>query len=218
MSSIVLVRHGEAEGNQHHRLIGWSDVPLTPVGHRQAELVATRLSEAGVDRIVTSDLRRTVETARPLAQAIGLEPLADPRLREIDNGDWTGLTPAEVAVGWPEIWQAYVSGADVDRPGGERWADVRSRVVEALEEHLAGEGLTVMFSHGGPLVLAASWASGVSVSGNVFRGPLAAVENASLCTIVAGPRLLGYNDVGHLRAVPHADVPYAPVAEDDSPH
>jgi probable phosphoglycerate mutase len=218
MGSIVLVRHGEAEGNQHHRLIGWSDVGLTPLGHHQAELVAARLSEANVDRIVTSDLRRTMETARPLAEAIGLEPLPDPRLREIDNGEWTGLTPAEVADGWPDIWHSYVAGTDVDRPGGERWADVRGRVVEALQEHLSGDGLTVVFSHGGPLVIAASWASGVTVTGNVFRGPLAAAENASMCTIVAGPRLLAYNDVGHLMPVPIADVPYAPVSEDDETH
>ena len=218
MGSIVLVRHGEAEGNQHHRLIGWSDVGLTAVGHRQARSVARRLAEAGVSRIVASDLKRTMQTARPLADAVGLEPLPDPRLREIDNGAWTGLTPSEVAAGWPEVWQSYVGGVDVDRPGGERWGDVRRRVVEALEEHLSADGLTVVFSHGGPLVIAASWASGVRVSGNVFRGPLAAAENASLCTIVNGPRLLGYNDVGHLRPVPHVDVPYAPVNKDDTTH
>jgi probable phosphoglycerate mutase len=215
MGSVVLVRHGEAEGNQHHRLIGWSDVGLTSVGQRQAELVADRLSRAGVDRIVTSDLRRTVQTAMPLAEAIGIEPIPDPRLREIHNGEWTGLTPVEVSSGWPEIWQRYVDGSDVDRPGGERWADVRTRVVEAMTEHLARDGLTVVFSHGGPLVIAASWASGVTVTGNVFKGPLAASENASLCTIVTGPRLLGYNDVGHLRPVASTDVPYAPVTSDE---
>lgn len=214
MGSVVLVRHGEAEGNQHHRLIGWSEVGLTATGHSQARLLADRLSSAPIRRIVSSDLRRTLETAAPLASALGLEPILDSRFREIHNGEWTGLTPEEVAHRWPTIWQRYVDGHDVDRPGGERWSDVRSRVIGALQEHLDSDGVTVVFSHGGPLVIAAAWASGIQVTGNVFKGPIASAENASLCTIVSGPRLLGYNDVGHLRPIATVDIPYAPVEPD----
>ena len=214
MSSVILVRHGEAEGNQHHRLIGWSDVGLTDAGHRQAQSVADRLALAPVRRIVSSDLRRTVETAAPLAATVGMDLVLDPRFREIDNGEWTGLTPDEVADGWPDLWHRYVDGDDVDRPGGERWADVRARVTGGLEEFLACDGITVVFSHGGPLVISAAWASGIALRGNVFKGPLAAAENASLCTIVPGPRLLGYNDVGHLRPIATVDIPYASTQPD----
>jgi len=217
MGSVVMVRHGEAEGNQHHRLIGWSEVGLTEAGHLQARLVAERLVRAPVRRVVSSDLRRTVETAAPLARALGIEPVLDPRFREIHNGEWTGLTPDEVSDGWPDIWQSYVEGHDVDRPGGERWSDVRARVVDGLGELLTSDGVTVVFSHGGPLVIAAAWASGIVVNGNVFKGPLASAENASLCTIVAGPRLLGYNDVGHLHPIATMDVPYA-AGEPDTEH
>jgi probable phosphoglycerate mutase len=218
MGSVVMVRHGEAEGNRHHRLIGWSEVGLTEAGHLQARLVADRLVRAPVRRVVSSDLRRTVETAAPLASALGIEPVLDPRFREIHNGEWTGLTPDEVSNGWPDIWQSYVDGHDVDRPGGERWSDVRARVVGGLEELLASDGVTVVFSHGGPLVIAAAWASGIVLNGNVFKGPLASAENASLCTIVAGPRLLGYNDVGHLQPIAAVDVPYAAVEPDTDHH
>ena len=214
MGSVVLVRHGEAEGNRHHRLIGWSDVGLTDTGRHQARLVAERLARAPIARIVSSDLRRTIETAAPLVQALGMEPALDARFREIDNGDWTGLTPEEVSNGWSEMWQRYLDGHDVDRPGGERWSDVRTRVVDGLEELLASQGVTVVFSHGGPLVIAAAWASGVEVAGNVFKGPLASADNASLCTIVDGPRLLGYNDVGHLQPMATVDIPYASVEPD----
>lgn len=214
MGSVILVRHGEAEGNREHRLIGWSDVGLTNAGHQQARLVADRLARAPVSRIVSSDLRRTTETAAPLAQALGMEAILDARFREIHNGAWTGLTPQEVSESWTEMWQRYVDGHDVQRPGGERWSDVRARVTEGLDEFLAADGTTVVFSHGGPLVIAAAWASGVVVSGNVFKGALASAENASLCTIVAGPRLLGYNDVGHLRPIAEVDIPYAAVEPD----
>lgn len=218
MGSVILVRHGEAEGNRHHRLIGWSEVGLTDAGHRQAQLVADRLSRAPITRIVSSDLRRTVETAAPLAKVLAMEPALDPRFREIHNGDWTGLTPDEVSDGWTEMWQRYLDGHDVDRPGGERWADVRARVIDGLEDLLAADGVTVVFSHGGPLVIAAAWASGIDVTGNVFKGPLASAENASLCTIVDGPRLLGYNDVGHLQPIASVDIPYAAVEPERRRH
>lgn len=215
MGSVILVRHGEAEGNRHHRLIGWSEVGLTDAGRHQARMVADRLSQAPVHRIVSSDLRRTVETAAPLAKALDMEPVLDSRFREIDNGEWTGLTPDEVSNGWTEVWQRYLDGHDVVRPGGERWSDVRARVISGLEELLAADGVSVVFSHGGPLVIAAAWASGVDLKGNVFKGPIASAENASLCTIVAGPRLLSYNDVGHLHPIPMFDVPYAAVEPDE---
>ena len=194
MGSVILVRHGEAEGNRHHRLIGWS-IPA-------AIMYANSL----------------VVTAAPLSETLGMAPVLDPRFREIDNGDWTGLTPEEVSSGWTELWQRYLDGHDVDRPGGERWADVRARVIDGLGELLACDGVTVVFSHGGPLVIAAAWASGIEIVGNVFKGPIASADNASLCTIVEGPRLLGYNDVGHLWPIASVDIPYAPVEPGSRPH
>lgn len=215
MGRIVLVRHGEAEGNRHHRLIGWSDVGLTAVGHEQAALVARRLRATDVTRIVASDLRRTMQTAEPLVRTLHVTAHPEPRLREIDNGAWTGFSPEQVASKWPELWQRYVDGEDVPRPDGERWADVRRRVVSAIEDYLAEDGTTVIFTHGGPVVISAAWASGVQMEGNVFKGAIGPAENTSLCTIVSGPRLVGYNDVGHLGAIADIDIPYAPVTEND---
>ena len=211
MGTVILVRHGEADGNSTHRLIGWADVALTPTGREQARRLADRLASAPIDRIVSSDLRRATETARPLVEATGVGLDTDPRLREIDNGDWTDLAPQEISLKWAEMWRAYTDGEDVHRPNGERWVEVRERVIEAVAGLLAQDGLTVVFTHGGPLLLSAYWASGTTVEGNIFKGPLAPALNASVCTIVDGPRILGYNDVGHLSAVASLDIPYAPV-------
>lgn len=213
MGRIVLIRHGEAEGNLQHRLIGWSDVGLTAVGREQAIRVADRLSTTDVARIVSSDLRRTMETADPLARRLGLSPQPEPRLREIDNGAWTGFSPEEVEGRWPELWQRYVGGEDVPRPDGERWSDVRRRVVAAVQEYLELEGTTIIFTHGGPVVISAAWASGVHIEGNVFRGAIGSAENTSLSTIVPGPTLIGYNDIGHLQAIADREIPYAPVTD-----
>lgn len=211
MGTVILIRHGEAEGNLTHRLIGWSDVALTPKGNQQATLVARRLADLPIDRLISSDLLRTRQTATPIAQATGLDLVTDERIREIDNGVWTGLEPAEILEGWPEIWTRYTGGEDVDRPDGERWADVAERVVGAVNEYLAFEGVSVLVTHGGPALITAAWAAGVPLRGNIFKGPLVSADNTSLCTVTSGPRLVGYNDVGHLADLAKIDLPYSPV-------
>lgn len=220
MSLAVVVRHARAAGNDVHRFIGQSDVPLAPEGREQSRLLAARLAAAGPDRIVSSDLGRCLDTIGPLAEATGLTVEPDPRLREVANGEWTGLLPEEIAERWPDLWHRYRTGEDVRRPGGEQWSGVRARVRDALEEIRAGGGeLVVVVTHGGPAILAAEWALQMELTGNVFRGALGAVRNASITTIdLSGPRLLGFNDTGHLGpALVDAEVPYAAVTEPDRP-
>lgn len=208
MSTIILVRHGEAAGNKEHRFIGQADVPLSEAGHRQARRVADRLAGSGVGRIVASDLQRAVDTARPLAERLGLTIEQDPRLREIANGQWSNLLASEIEASWPDAWARYQGGEDVERPDGERWRDVQTRVVEALVE-IASDGPAVVFTHGGPTLLAAVWAASLQAPGNIFRGPLAPVANGSLTTISVKPRrLVALNDIGHLGEVtPDGDLP-----------
>ena len=213
MGTLLVVRHGRAEGNTVHRLIGQSDTPLDELGRRQAERLADRLGRLGVTRIISSDLSRAVDTVRPLAARLGLEPATDRRLREIDNGEWTGLLPDEIVERWPDLWRSYASGIDVARPGGERWADVRARVRAFLRDLGDPDGVTVIATHGGPSLLIVEWALGISLPGNVFAGVVQSPDNASVTTILLpGPRLVGYNDVGHLdEPVPDTTPPYAPV-------
>lgn len=215
MGTLLVVRHGRAEGNTVHRLIGQSDTALDELGRRQATLLADRLEKSGVDRIVSSDLSRALDTVRPLAERIGVEPETDPRLREIDNGQWTGLLPTEIENRWPDLWRAYSSGVDVARPGGERWADVRARVRAFLHDLGDPEGVTVIATHGGPSLLIVEWALGIALKGNVFAGVVQSPDNASVTTILQpGPRLVGFNDVGHLdEPVPDVRQPYAPVTD-----
>jgi probable phosphoglycerate mutase len=207
---LSVIRHGQAEGNTSHRLIGWADVPLDEVGRNQADIVGRRLVSAGVERIVSSDIARARQTAAPLAEMLGLEVELDPRLREIDNGDWTGLLPAEIEARWPELWHAYVGGEDVDRPGGERWCDVRQRIRQCMEELTTDSRFTAVFTHGGPIMLAAEWALDIVLPGNIFRGVLAAPANTSITSVDEG-KLVTYADAGHLGAISRIDVPYAPV-------
>ncbi|MDH3539994.1 MAG: histidine phosphatase family protein [Acidimicrobiia bacterium] len=198
-----LVRHGEAVGNTEHRFIGQSDVPLSAVGREQAEAVSVYLSRAGITHIVSSDLVRCLDTAAPLADRLGLEPRFDVRLREIANGLWSGLLPAEIRTGWPDLWQRYRHGEDVPRPEGERWADVRTRSLEALADlaGLGGDAVVAVFTHGGPLVLLAMEALGLEPGGSVFAGPLGPAANCGITSIRwldQGAVLEAYNATGHL--------------------
>jgi probable phosphoglycerate mutase len=211
MARLVLVRHGQAKGNDEHRFIGQTDVPLTDLGRRQAEAVGHRLRTVDISRIVSSDLVRATDTAAEIAAVSGRIIETDPAVREIHNGEWAGLTPQEIAEGWPDMWNRYRGGEDVPRPGGERWADVRQRMLGAVEGLLADDGVTVVVSHGGPIIITAHWAAAQTVEGNVFRGPFGAVQNAALTVIDPGPKLTAFNDVGHLAAFADLEVPDAPV-------
>ena len=218
MTKVLIVRHGHAQGNAEHRFIGQTDVPLDDVGRTQADALARRLHSSPIDRIVSSDLRRAMDTIQPLAEAIDVPIERDPRLREINNGEWSGLLPAEIERRWPALWVAYRTGEDVLRPGGEQWAAVRERAVTAVREHARTGSVIVLCTHGGPALNLALWAAGIPSGGNIFMSRLGALGNTSITTIEvdansgAEVRLLGFNDLGHLHgATPDRRFPFDPV-------
>lgn len=214
MGLAFVVRHAHAAGNLDHRFIGQQDVDLDELGRAQMAALTNRLSTLPITHIVSSDLGRAIDTITPTAARLGLAVETDARLREISNGEWTGLLPADIARQWPDLWSAYVAGADVRRPGGETWADVRRRSIEAVLDHASDDGLIVICTHGGPSLALAAWAAGIRWDGNIFLGPMAAVGNTAITTIeLPGPRLIGFNDVGHLEGqVPDVRMPFNPVA------
>jgi probable phosphoglycerate mutase len=207
MRTVLVIRHARAAGNSEHRFIGQSDVPLDAIGLLQTAALTDRLATLPITHIVSSDLTRSMDTVRDLSGRLGIAIEPDPRLREIDNGEWTGLLPAEIAERWPSLWSAYVAGEDVNRPGGESWHRVLERATQAITEHAAShdpEGVLLIATHGGPALSAAMWAAGIAPGGNIFRRGLGPVGNTGITTIeLTGPtlstrRLVGFNDLGHL--------------------
>lgn len=129
---IVLVRHGETIGESSIRFHGRNDVPLSDVGRSQMRSVAMRLDGRVFDLVLTSPLARARESAEIAAPAVA--PQVDPRLREIDFGEWEGLTAEEIEARDPELfreWQRRL--ADFDYPGGEVRSKFRERVAESAE-------------------------------------------------------------------------------------
>jgi broad specificity phosphatase PhoE len=101
MGSLLFARHGETDWNREGRWQGHADVPLNALGRKQARELATRLADASLTVVYSSDLRRALETAEIVARALRLEVVAEPGLREIDVGSWSGLTHDEIAARFP---------------------------------------------------------------------------------------------------------------------
>ena len=158
---LVLVRHGESATNAANVFTGWSDPPLTEIGRDEAGRVAHRLLTAGLrpDRVFSSVLDRSVETARIILDVMGApEPrlAAHPALNERDYGALTGLNKAEAATryGAEQVRQWRRSYA-IAPPEGESLRDTAARVLAyyvhvMLPAALAG-GTTLVVSHGNSL-------------------------------------------------------------------
>jgi probable phosphoglycerate mutase len=155
---VVLVRHGQTAWNAEGRAQGHADVGLDDTGRAQAEALAPVIAGLDPALLVTSDLARARETAALLEKETGLTAIEDPRWREYDLGERTGLTLAEFGErlgtkfdGW---WDVH---AHVEVPGSETSDDVAARVVPAFEELLErlSEGETaVVVTHGASLRIA----------------------------------------------------------------
>jgi broad specificity phosphatase PhoE len=158
---LLLVRHGQATANAAGLLLGRSDVPLTAVGRSEVSALARRLGP--VRRVVSSPLRRAVDTAEALG--LGLPVEIDERWVEIDYGEHEGRPLDGVPA---EIWRRWRTDPEYRPREGESLADVGRRVRAACEELLAapdaparsGEGDVVVVSHVSPIKAAVAWALG----------------------------------------------------------
>lgn len=148
--TLVLVRHGESEGNIRRIMQGHLDLPLTDAGREQARLVAARLASMPVAAIYSSPLSRSFETAQAIAGRCAVEVQAVAALREGGWGEAQGLTWTEVAARWD------ISGgrplAEVI-PGAETPESLRSRAAAAVDELLDrhASDLAVCVTHAGTL-------------------------------------------------------------------
>ena len=151
MTTVYLIRHAEAEGNVYHRFHGWYNSVITGNGYRQIEALSRRFAGERIDAVYSSDLFRTMTTARAIYQPRGLELHADPDLREIGGGVWEDRT-------WGQIHRDNAASLDAFSradpawhvQGSETYGAVQMRMTAALRRIAAAhEGQTVaVFSHG----------------------------------------------------------------------
>ncbi|MFB9909097.1 bifunctional RNase H/acid phosphatase [Allokutzneria oryzae] len=152
---LVLLRHGQTQLSVERRYSGRGDAVLTEEGQRQAVVAARRLAKLDdVAAVVSSPLTRTVQTARAVADALGVEPTTLDGLTETDFGAWEGLTFAEAAERDPELHRSWLADTSVTPPGdGESFDAVHRRVRRCRDDLIARHGgsTIVVVSHVTPI-------------------------------------------------------------------
>lgn len=153
MARLLLVRHGKTEWNETGRYQGISDIGLSAEGMRQAEALRERLAGEEIDAIYCSDLKRAVQTARPIASGRELEIVLCKELREMNFGEFEGLTFAEIGERYPDNDWWAARDADMELPGGESISQLTARVDQFLTRLSQGnEAETVLVvAHGGTI-------------------------------------------------------------------
>jgi broad specificity phosphatase PhoE len=154
---IMLLRHGESEGNAAGRMQGRSDYPLSALGREQAALAAEFLATRGQPfaAVYASPLKRAFETASIVAErGVRPEPIVDEDLPEIGAGTLEGLNQAEIRERHPEFMsRALIETADFSSYGGESYAEVQARVRRVLtrleERHRSAGERLLLVGHGG---------------------------------------------------------------------
>lgn len=203
VTELLLLRHGVTAWNRLRRFQGHIDIPLDEDGHRQARLAASRLADEPIAAVYTSDLSRAVQTAEPIAQALGLQLRIEPELRERHYGVFEGMDHASIEREHPDAYRRW-RAREPDFPlpgGGETLRTFSARIEAALHRlvvHHPGERV-VAVTHGGVLDCVYRIASGLDISAP--RGH--ELLNASLNRVVWDGqrfRLRDWADVAHLES------------------
>jgi len=152
MIQMMMVRHGQTDGNIQGLYQGRTDVDLNKVGREQAAKLAQRLSSEKIDCIYSSNLKRAVQTAEAVARPHGMAVILRQDIREIDVGDLEGMTVDEIERKYGsqrELWE----NNNWCPPGGESLAQLNTRVSQFVEDILQKhEGTTILVvAHGGTL-------------------------------------------------------------------
>lgn len=153
---IVLVRHGETDWNAIGRWQGHAPVPLNDTGLQQSAALGAYLARNGfpIGTLYSSDLKRAMQTAGEIGAALDLPVQPEPRLREIDLGEWQGLTREESSTWDPERFASYERDwRDTSTPNGESRREVQTRARVAFDDLVARhpDQTIAIVTHGGTL-------------------------------------------------------------------
>lgn len=149
--ALYLMCHGDSRQDDVRRYIGQTGLPLNEKGIEQAKYWQKRLSPVSFHRIYCSDLARSLESARIIAQNREISMRSLPELREINLGAWEGLTVAEVRRRFPgEYERRGENFSDYRPPHGESFSDLRGRIVPVFERIVREmEGNVLIVAHAG---------------------------------------------------------------------
>ncbi len=201
---VLLIRHGQSQGNAEGRFGGHTATPLSARGRRQAEKTADVLSSEPFSAIFSSDLPRAVETAMPLARLTGLDVERTEAFRERGIGVMEGLTFEDAAAFHPEQYAALIR-RDFDHVlhGGESYRQMLDRAArqldQAVEQYRGGR--IAVFSHTGTICILALHLMG-ALGAMELRPVWIATANCGITRFELRSdgfvRVLAINDTNHL--------------------
>jgi probable phosphoglycerate mutase len=201
-TTVLLVRHGESAPAHPDRpfplVDGHGDPPLDPVGHEQARRLADRLQHERIDAIYVTNLCRTLQTAAPTAERLGLDPIVEPDLREVYLGEWEGgQFRVRAAAGDPVFEEIFRHERWDVIPGAEALEEFDRRCARGLARIVSAhpDGRVMVVAHGGVIGHLLHQVSGAR------RFAFSGADNASISEIVVHEQrtvLRRFNDVAHL--------------------
>ena len=199
---LLLARHGQTEWHRDNRYVSRTDIGLSETGHKEAQMLAHRAAEESPDLILCSPLKRARMTARPAAEACGVDFEIDERLRELDFGEWEGKTFAEIREETPDLPELFQESAKHGFPGGEPLSEGAGRFLKVFTDlHGSHGGKTVLIvTHNTLLRLGLCRMLGIELG--QYRRFLPRVLNAAVSEVRFGSRggaLYSFNDAGHIQ-------------------
>lgn len=200
--NLYFLRHGETVASKTGGFCGTSDVELTPAGKIMAENFAEAYKSVPWTAIFVSPMCRTIATAKPLCELIGMEMQLRDSLKEIDFGKWENKTPAEVNLEFHDEYVRWQSEPGWNAPpGGERAIDIARRSSEVIEEieKTYPDGNVLVVSHKATIRIMLCSLLGIDVGRyrDRINLPVAAVSVLEFCQ--QGPRLMKLSDCSHIK-------------------
>lgn len=156
MTKLVLIRHGQTDWNVEGRYQGQADPPLNANGIEQAEALARLLMDTAIEVLYSSPLKRALQTAEILSRILKVPVIRDPRLMEINQGEWETRLRSDIERSYPERFYAWQKKPwEVTPPGGENLSEVQGRVYSAIDEILREQEYTCigLVTHRIPIAL-----------------------------------------------------------------
>jgi broad specificity phosphatase PhoE len=152
---LICVRHGRTAWNADKKFQGHVDIPLDDEGRAQATALAALLRNERIDAAVSSDLARAAETARIMLGSRDVTLRLDPDWREMQFGDWEGLTWEQILAANPDLDATNETAVKAYTPGGGETFDALcarvARAVERVAADVGDDGVALVATHAGPL-------------------------------------------------------------------
>jgi len=165
MIRLYLIRHGETDWNKERRFQGWTDLALNDNGISQAVALGERFKNTKIDEIYSSPLNRAMKTAEGISKAIGKEIILNEKFKEINFGEWEGLTASEISKKYGKDFDDFMLKPEGGTfPGEISFDAVTERVKEGLDSILKDKDNMniVIVSHGGIVRLIIKYLMGFS--------------------------------------------------------